>query len=497
MIRLAFEHPREARAADTLLAGSRDADAALGQYVDDALGHRHGKSAATSGQGHFEGLALAGQGQRIGGEVLDVHGPGRPGRCRHFLDQVHEPARSAQIQVSIGGAARQQGMQCLAQPAALDRAVETHVGHELGCGERGMECGLLDRPGEVMQLEGCSDGQQVARHAQQGRDADAAGDQHVVPGCRMQREVVARCADGQQVTLFDEFVHGARPTVRVGDPLDGDQVAVPLVRIVAQRVLALQAIFDADIDVRARCERGQQGSGRADQLEGLDVGCFEGDPLDAHGHEGHRGRCGRRRLATAQIAANSRIGEHGHHERAEQQDQLHRPSADRAGVERDHPEVQLEAGARLFVWRVAQDLAVVGVEEQQRAGVLVRRAARDHVGFERCVGTFPGVFQQRMRGVRLQRLHLLPERFHRHPRRIAVGRGRLRRLLRQGRAGQGVEAVAVPLKHQRQPAQDQRNQDQAAVDAGDPVAIHAARAALQPCIELERATVAPRRGHHM
>ena len=79
----------------------------------------------------------------------------------------------------------------------------------------------------------------MPRHRQQGRNADPASDEGIPCGRGNQFEVVARINDGQHVPGLHVIAHAARAAAAVGLPLHSDDVAVPLGRVIAERIFAL------------------------------------------------------------------------------------------------------------------------------------------------------------------------------------------------------------------------------------------------------------------
>ncbi len=107
-----------------------------------------------------------------------------------------------------------------------------------------------------MQFEGFAARVQRLGHGQQRRDADARAEQQRTPR-RHHGEQVARQADADDAAFVHFVVHGDGAAARVGLALHAQHVAVALVRRVAQRVLAHQAIAQEDVHVRAGREGGQ------------------------------------------------------------------------------------------------------------------------------------------------------------------------------------------------------------------------------------------------
>ena len=155
-------------------------------------------------------------------------------------------------------------------PAAVVE-VEMHLLGE-GRGRDAVAKGrALARARAVVHLEVRAGHGQPLGHAQDRRDADAAGQQQVALRLVGQREVVLRRADLQHVAFAHQFVHRQRAAARGRVAQHADQVAVRLGRVVAQRVLARQAVRQVHVDVRAGRERRQRRAVHADQLESEDV----------------------------------------------------------------------------------------------------------------------------------------------------------------------------------------------------------------------------------
>jgi hypothetical protein len=140
---------------------------------------------------------------------------------------------------------------------------------------------------------------QLARHGQDGRDAYAAGQQQMARGpARMQREVVARRADGNLLALVHLLVHGGRSAARGGLAQHADHVAARVLRVVAQRVRAHPATGQVQVDVRAGREGGQAFAVQRHEFEAADVlrlGAFARDAhledgVGLHGKNAERGR---------------------------------------------------------------------------------------------------------------------------------------------------------------------------------------------------------------
>ena len=113
---------------------------------------------------------------------------------------------------------------------------------------------------------------EVADHRQDRRDADAARDEQILRR-RNQFEIVARLGHGDVVALarrIDE-IHRAAAAERIA--LDGNAIAVPLVRVVAQGIFAQVAVGNAQGNMSARAKGRQVAAVRAAQLEESNVVC--------------------------------------------------------------------------------------------------------------------------------------------------------------------------------------------------------------------------------
>ena len=72
---------------------------------------------------------------------------------------------------------------------------------------------------------------QFAHHRQDGRDADATGDEQELSGARVEFEIVARHTDRYAVTHLDVIGHADRAATSVGITLDPDLVVAAVGRV--------------------------------------------------------------------------------------------------------------------------------------------------------------------------------------------------------------------------------------------------------------------------
>ncbi|MNN95116.1 hypothetical protein D3C81_2138710 [compost metagenome] len=71
-------------------------------------------------------------------------------------------------------------------------------------------------------------------HAENRSDAYAAGEQQAAPSLTHQREEVTRFTDEQPIATVDLLMHALRTTARVSVLEHTDQIAMALLRVIAQ-----------------------------------------------------------------------------------------------------------------------------------------------------------------------------------------------------------------------------------------------------------------------
>jgi hypothetical protein len=194
----------------------------------------HGLAAALGH--HVEGLVRAVGSDHRRAEVLAVDLRGRQaGRRGLGHHPVHEARRAADIQVAAGRAAfsTAAGTSLSASPASSKCSV-TRSAQGPGPARRGRRPGPA--AGAVVQLEGGAQRMQAVGHRQHRRDADAAAHQHAVRRALVEREVVARGADGQAGASLQGGVHGHRAAARGGVLEHAQAVGLGVGRVAAQRV---------------------------------------------------------------------------------------------------------------------------------------------------------------------------------------------------------------------------------------------------------------------
>ncbi|MNV46841.1 hypothetical protein D3C71_1386860 [compost metagenome] len=91
----------------------------------------------------------------------------------------------------------------------------------------------------------------------------------------LQREQVAWLADAQPAAFVHVFVHGLRTAARRRVEQNAQQVAMAFFRVIAQRVLAHQAIGQVHVDMRAGAESRQDGMLGRGQFKAVDAFGFE------------------------------------------------------------------------------------------------------------------------------------------------------------------------------------------------------------------------------
>ncbi len=117
------------------------------------------------------------------------------------------------------------------------------------------EGGILACACRVEELPRPAQRLQAADHAEDRRDADAAGNEDARRGRFLEREVIARRTDGQGVARAQHFVQIARAAATLRVLVDADQVAMPFLRRVEQGIVADQAVGQMHVDVRPGFER--------------------------------------------------------------------------------------------------------------------------------------------------------------------------------------------------------------------------------------------------
>ena len=127
-----------------------------------------------------------------------------------------------------------------------------------------------------MQVERAPLARQLLRHAEDGRDADAAGKQQRMLGTRGEREVVARRADREHVAFAHGVQQPGRAAARLGIAQHADAVTPRLRWQFAQRILAHRPVGHVHVDVRTCIER----------REGVAFHRHEIESRDALGHQG-------------------------------------------------------------------------------------------------------------------------------------------------------------------------------------------------------------------
>ncbi|MNF86692.1 hypothetical protein D3C84_691380 [compost metagenome] len=85
-----------------------------------------------------------------------------------------------------------------------------------------------------MQLEIGTAVGQLLGHAENRSDAYAAGEQQAAPSLTHQREEVTRFTDEQPIATVDLLMHALRTTARGSVLEHTDQIAMALLRVIAQ-----------------------------------------------------------------------------------------------------------------------------------------------------------------------------------------------------------------------------------------------------------------------
>ncbi|MCY1433890.1 hypothetical protein D9M71_499320 [compost metagenome] len=199
------------------------------------------------------------------------------------FERVEHRRRTAAVKMRVVGLASQVGAEVWRHALFVVEVVD-HLGTQAA--EFFHQCGFLARTGAVDQLGGFSQGQQLAEHAVDRRDADTAGHQHAVPGAQVELEVVARRRDRQLHADPQLPVHIFRAATAVAITQDADHIAATVARRVEQRVAAHQAVGQVQINMRAGFERGEHGVAVGPQLDADDALGFVAQGVHERGDGG-------------------------------------------------------------------------------------------------------------------------------------------------------------------------------------------------------------------
>ena len=286
----ACQHARLAGAAQAFAAGVVHIDAAVEQHLEDGLVGRDVEAAVLALELHAEaaGRRLGCRGRRRRAEPLHVHALIRQA-LRGAAEGLQHGHRAAAVEVGACGRLPHERREV--QPGRAGQAVHDRH-HAARCAGW---CQRLQRLGEgcaagrahaVVQRPGPAQPRKPTRHGQHGRDADAAGHQHAQRRGLVERKVVARRGNAQQGAGTHLVVQRRRSAAAGRVAAHADHVAVPLLGVVAERVLAQQRPGggrDLNVDVAAGREGRQRAAVRSAQLEGQHV-----QRLGPHGVHAHR-----------------------------------------------------------------------------------------------------------------------------------------------------------------------------------------------------------------
>ena len=216
---------------DALLAGQRHIHARADQRGGDRAIRRHFDAPAAARRQHFECARRHGSRRRrtTRAETLVVQTAGQrmPLGQRHGIGQHR--VRTAQIDVLVRVQAGEQPAQV--QPAGCRIVVEV-VAHTMpaGAGVEPVQERAAARA--VVHLEIQVPPRQVLRHGDDGRDADAARDQHHAPMLGRQGEQIARAAHPQGRPDGKRLAQIMRAAMR-GRAVDGQLIPLPRVGRIA------------------------------------------------------------------------------------------------------------------------------------------------------------------------------------------------------------------------------------------------------------------------
>ncbi len=210
-----------------------------------------------------------------------------PAACLRGADDVLDHARRA-ADVDVG--AERLGRQQSLEGNGLTLTVVVHVKTSgFAPVQSRKEGGVLGGSNRIMQFVGHPRRRANPRAApEKGRDADAAGDQHVLAGNFIESKQVHRMGDFQAAADLYGVVHVMRSATGLLHAAHADFVAIQLTGCAEQRIgvamHAIPALHDND-DVRAARKRRQAAAAERCKLEVLDQrrDLFDADHFDGQG----------------------------------------------------------------------------------------------------------------------------------------------------------------------------------------------------------------------
>ena len=184
----------------------------------------------------------------------------------HVAHGIHQALGAAAIDVALGLLQRWPEIIGVRHIALV--VVDNHLAAKLRPLQLVQKRRHLRVARQVIELErGTAAGEQKTRHREQRGDANSARNERVASGRRRQLEIIGWIGDRQQIARVHVRAHAGRTAPAIGLALDGDHIAVALMGIVAEGVLALLAIGRAQGNMRAGGEGWQIAPGGIAQLE--------------------------------------------------------------------------------------------------------------------------------------------------------------------------------------------------------------------------------------
>src|SRR5215813_2236907 len=268
MIGLAREVTRHAGTTIAELAGGGDGDPVTAEHTDNGLAHWDLVFDAAFSEPDAERLVLDDTRRRRRSEIFAMHRSRGPSR-RCFGRRRHQARRAAVIEVrSVRGIAQHRlEIETSGGISAVMMKADAPVG-----GDRRQivaEGGPRDRTRAVMQLEVGVPRLQFRNHRHDRSDPDSSGDQQMPVGCRLERKVVARHRDVEEVTGPNGVVQIPRTAAARIFAQNGNAIALTLGRIIAQRVLPHE-IPEPQVDVGTGGEPWQVAAARIDEFVSVD-----------------------------------------------------------------------------------------------------------------------------------------------------------------------------------------------------------------------------------